>query len=114
MTHEQESQLSRVSACIAECVIAFFHVRRAGDRFHAADLCEWVWGHDRTIAPASPDRVMRELRRVGAVNYFVVDRRQSLYEVLAPRTAWRCCLQQAGREGENFAAGGLRHGATLR
>jgi hypothetical protein len=48
--------------------------------FHAGDLHEAVAG-DAQIAPASADRILRALRQKGVINYRVLSRKESLYEV---------------------------------
>lgn len=75
---EQDRQLRRVTGSIAEHIQAFFDLRRDGEEFHAVDLHGYVQSAAQ-IAPASADRVMREMRRLGQINYSVVNRRQSLY-----------------------------------
>lgn len=71
--------LGRVSERIAEAILAF-----CGNRteFHADDLRRYVREQVGEIAPSSPDRVLRELRKKGRINYRVKNRRESLYEVV--------------------------------
>lgn len=45
------------------------------------DLHDYIFQATQ-IAPASPDRILRELRRKGKCNYVVLDRRASLYELV--------------------------------
>lgn len=71
---EQQHQLARVTGNIGQAIVAFFNRMHIGQEFRAADLHNAVGG-----APASADRVMRELRRMGQINYEVVNRSQSLY-----------------------------------
>ena len=71
---EQQRQLARVTSNIGQAILAFFNRLRIGEEFHAADLHSAVGG-----APASADRVMRELRLKKQINYEVVNRSQSLY-----------------------------------
>ncbi len=77
---EQEKQLARVKGSIADVIVEFFRVRRVGDRFFASDLHKFV-GERAQIAPASADRVMRDLRKGGQVNYCVISRSRSEYRV---------------------------------
>lgn len=75
-----DKDLERVRGSIADVILKFFRLQRVGGRFFAADLHKFVV--DRaTIAPASADRVMRDLRRGGQVNYSVVSRQRSEYRV---------------------------------
>lgn len=78
---EQAEQLSRVRSKIGKVVLEFCQ-RRVGKSFHSQDLAEFV--EERAgSAPASPDRVLRDLRRRGLVDYRVVSRAKSLYEILS-------------------------------
>jgi hypothetical protein len=79
---EQDAQLQRVKGSIADTILEFFRLRRIGDRFFAADLHRFVGTHAQ-VAPASADRVMRDLRKSGQVNYCVVSRSRSEYRVEA-------------------------------
>lgn len=65
---------------LRELVVAFFHRRRSGERFYLNDLVGSVrmW---RYVAPGSPERVMRDLRQKKVIDYRLVSRRYSLYEV---------------------------------
>lgn len=75
---DQSQQLARVAGKTACVIIEFFDGLQAGQEFHADDLRKYV--ADRVpVAPGSPDRVMRELRRTGEVSYTVVNRSKSLY-----------------------------------
>jgi len=78
----QREELTRVLSSIADYVIKFAS-ERTGEVFTASDLCEYVWKFDRCIAPASPDRILRALKRAGAVCYDVVDRSKSSYRITA-------------------------------
>lgn len=72
---EQTKQLERVTSNIGQAVLAFFRGMQTGQEFRAAELYDSVQG----CAPASADRVMRDLRRKGFIAYELVDRSQSLY-----------------------------------
>lgn len=75
---EQTLQLERVSGKIALAVLAFV---QAHTTFYGSELHNYV--ADRAdVAPGSADRVLRALRREGRVNYRVVNRAKSLYEVV--------------------------------
>lgn len=80
---EQQAQLTRVTGALASSILRFCRARLATGRseFYANELREYVnAAHDS--APGSPDRVLRALRRNGAVSYVVVSRKDSLYKVL--------------------------------
>jgi hypothetical protein len=75
----QSRELARVSGRIAESVLLFLR-RRQKQTFRAADLAAFVMA-DSGGAPASADRVLRQLRAQGHVDVEVVDRAASLYRV---------------------------------
>lgn len=79
----QPEQLDRVSNSISYLVERFVTERLLhGPRtFHMRDLHDYIFQATQ-IAPASPDRILRELRRKGKCNYVVLDRRASLYELV--------------------------------
>lgn len=71
--------LERVAAAIEDVILDFCV---PGRRFHATELLAYVegaLGHE--LAPDSPSRILRLLRRQKRVSYRVLDRRASLYEV---------------------------------
>jgi hypothetical protein len=75
---EQSQQLARVAGKTACVIVEFFDTLAVGQEFHADDLRRFV--ADRVpVAPGSPDRVMRELRRTGEICYVLVNRSKSLY-----------------------------------
>jgi hypothetical protein len=78
---EQTRQLARVTGRIGESVLAFCRAR-VGQTFRAADLAAFVMS-DCGGAPASADRVMRQLRAQGFIDVQVEDRAGSLYRVRA-------------------------------
>ena len=82
---EQAEHLRRVSDRIAAHVLAFVDARGLGGRFHLTDLVAWVVTEmgNEAVAPDSPSRILRMLRRRGVLRYKVVSRRESLYEVTA-------------------------------
>jgi hypothetical protein len=75
--------LERVKGSIAPLVLEFARSRLelGCPVFRIADLQHYVEGRARA-APASPDRVLRALRREGRLSYEVLSRPQSLYRVL--------------------------------
>lgn len=83
---EQREQLERVSSRIAALIVAFCAERLASGRveFRADDLRKHIAEQTQT-APGSADRILRDLRKRGAVAYVVVDRRASLYRLTGTR-----------------------------
>lgn len=82
---EQQTQLNRVETNIGKTIKAFFTGRLSGPmrQFRGDELRQFVNDNtNKTVAPASADRVMRSLRRQGVINYRLVSRSQSLYEAL--------------------------------
>lgn len=79
---EQIEQIQRVRSNIGKLIVGFFEERGIGAQFHADDLRKHVTG-DATTAPASSDRIMRDLRKSGFINYEVVNRSKSLYRIVA-------------------------------
>jgi hypothetical protein len=71
----QAQHLARVSDALAPRIVAWA-LERIGQEFHADELREAVGG-----APASADRVLRDLRRRGVVGYACKSRRASLYVI---------------------------------
>ena len=85
---EQDENIDRVRGRIGVTVREFVeHALASKDPlFHADDLRRVVIAVHGWSAPASADRILRDLRRKGLLNYKVVNRRGSLYQALAPPT----------------------------
>ncbi len=84
----QRENLERVSAQIEGYILEFAAAvpLRGHCQFHVEELRQYV--ADRVkVAPASADRILRALRQQGRLNYRVVNRRASLYELTAPEAA---------------------------
>lgn len=77
---EQPRQLARVSERIAGIVCEFFAKRGIGRTFFNADLLAYVQARE-ACAPDSAGRIMRDLRAKGRINYVVVSRADSLYQI---------------------------------
>jgi hypothetical protein len=78
---DQPAQLERVSDRIEALVHHFCSLRFSGSkRFHMEDLAKYVAGFV-VVAPDSPGRILRQLRRQRRVSYRVVNRAASLYEI---------------------------------
>lgn len=75
----QDADLRRVNCKLGNAILNFCSSRRT---FHLADLQTYLVNLGITHAPSSPDRILRLLRAGGKVNYKVIDRSKSLYEVL--------------------------------
>jgi len=77
----QQENLDRVSERIGPAVLAF--CASVGLReFFADDLRRYVRRMAGEVAPGSPDRVLRDLRQRGLIDYAVVSRSESLYRML--------------------------------
>jgi len=74
--------LERVQTNIGDHVAQFMRQRwhDGPQQFHIRELHDWIFQRTQ-IAPASPDRILRQLRLDGVCDYKVVDRQESLYEV---------------------------------
>lgn len=69
---------------IDDVVLEFCRLIQSGSWwcFTADDLRKYV-GRKMEVAPASPDRILRLLRKQGKVAYTVMNRRTSLYRINA-------------------------------
>jgi hypothetical protein len=83
MSGEQQRQLDRVSDAISEAIMTFRAKIGIGQHWRCEHLRTFVIQQCPKIAPASPDRVLRDLRKKGALDYRVVSRSGSLYEFTA-------------------------------
>ena len=82
--NEQRENIERVTDAIANHVTAFLNAR-LNQEFHVEDLRRYVYENVKGyVAPASPDRILRDLRQRKQVNYEVVSRSKSLYRALQP------------------------------
>lgn len=80
---EQAPQIARVTSAIGGAVLAFCRAAlRTGGEFHGDDLRVWIGHQGIQCAPASPDRILRALRRAGQLDYEVVNRHESRYRVI--------------------------------
>jgi hypothetical protein len=78
----QSGNLSRVKAVIAPLILEFCKSRGVGAQFHMVELTEFV-SQKTSIAPDSAGRILRDMRQQGELNYKVVQRRESLYQIEA-------------------------------
>jgi hypothetical protein len=86
----QTANLDRVKNNIGVHVRAFVKLRWDTDqkRFAMRELHDYIFQQTQT-APASPDRILRQLRLDGEFDYRVVNRKESLYEITAVGTSTR-------------------------
>ena len=79
----QASHLARCREKLAGAILAFCRKRleRGQPEFHAEELLAFVGARVLGLAPDSPSRVLRLLRREGRVGYAVVSRKDSLYRL---------------------------------
>jgi hypothetical protein len=76
---EQADMLADVERRIGPTVLKFYWDRLIrAPYFHMTELHAFV-EEELSIAPASPDRVLRALRQQGELDYDVIDRRGSFY-----------------------------------
>jgi len=78
----QTAELEHVKTSIRTLVEDFVKERYASGnvQFYMRELHNYIF--DRAhIAPASPDRILRQLRREGKFDYTVIDRRASKYQL---------------------------------
>ncbi len=73
------SHINRVASKIKSAILAFTSKRVV---FRADELRAFVALRCGATAPASADRILRDLRQRGRIKYVVVSRRRSLYRIL--------------------------------
>jgi 1,6-anhydro-N-acetylmuramate kinase len=82
-------QLERVGLNLNQAIVRFWEIKLkegtdypSGARFTATELRQYVQHHNFGTAPSSADRVMRNLRKQGKINYALVNRAKSLYQAI--------------------------------
>lgn len=82
MTDPQATNLKRVTAVIDRHVLRFCRERwnQPPPRFHMDELQTFIRSQVG-VAPDSPGRILRSLRQRKLIDYVVVSRRASLYEL---------------------------------
>lgn len=81
----QAENLNRVSGNIAPHILRFLKDRGVGAEFRMSSLHDYInTVTGGMVAPASADRILRDLRQKGQCNYKVINRRQSLYRIEEP------------------------------
>lgn len=84
----QQEELARVRLKIEAAVVKFAETvpaTREGRVFHMYDLTAAVLRAMPATAPDSPSRILRNLRQQKRLNYRVLSRRNSLYELIDDR-----------------------------
>lgn len=85
---EQQENLDRVSTRIAPAIIAF-QGETGSTPFHADEMRLFVQNIvGEFLAPGSADRILRQLRQQGRLNYQVLSRSQSLYQFVPVEEEW--------------------------
>lgn len=82
----QDENLERVATKIAPLVHDFCReiwsdAKRSLPQFHMVELTAYVRRRIDGLAPDSAGRILRELRKRGRVDYKIVSRRDSLYQL---------------------------------
>jgi hypothetical protein len=77
--NQQRKQLRRCTSALGNAILDFCRVKKT---FHMDELQRWVTSKVHS-APSSTDRVLRELRKQGQLDYEVVSRKDSLYKITA-------------------------------
>jgi protein-L-isoaspartate O-methyltransferase len=109
----QQQELNRVKNNIADLVEAFVKARWefGTTRFYIKELHAYIAARTE-IAPASPDRILRQLRRDGKINYVVTDRRASCYQLTEtdnrPTLSKSAVLLYRGKPIDRFPVNGKR------
>jgi hypothetical protein len=102
--------LKRVSVRLGPSVLDFCEriYDTALKRFHAEELHQSVLHATGRQAPASADRILRDLRLRGLINYRVISRRESLYEMLWIRNSKSDGDKSNGNKSNPGSNGGWR------
>ena len=79
--------LDAVSSRIGSAILDFC-CARVGQEFHADDLRRFVTHKVGICAPGSADRVLRDMRQRGAIDYVCISRSESLYLLNAANPAF--------------------------
>jgi hypothetical protein len=83
MTSSSDLNLVSLLPTVGQAIQLFYNSRvNCYPFFHADDLRVFVETAIGKSAPASADRILRDLRKAGKINYVVTDRSKSLYKLL--------------------------------
>jgi hypothetical protein len=80
------SDIERVKGKLRETILRFAR-RRLFKDFHAAELLTYCRVLHPEVAPDSPGRILRELRKDGVLDYVMTSRRNSEYVMLRVNNA---------------------------
>lgn len=85
----ENQDIKRVGLNLNQVIVEFWKqkLNSVSARFTATELRQYVQKHNFGTAPASADRILRNLRAAKKVNYAVVNRSKSLYEMIPLETA---------------------------
>lgn len=78
----QDENLARVYCNLAEPIADYVRELGRDGIFLMQDLRDHLLSLGLRFAPDSPSRILRQLRRNGAINYRVISRSNSTYQVL--------------------------------
>lgn len=82
-THHEEHD--RVKLAIRKHIIAFA-MDHMGRHFHMEELTRYVRRQGPSTAPDSAGRILRALRQDGVIDYLLVSRHDSEYEIVSVNT----------------------------
>ena len=83
MTRDDDrGERRRVAAKVSQAVEAFFRLYGIDGKFHGEDLEDYVDACGIKCRAESVQRIMRDLRQEGAINYRCRSRAESLYQIL--------------------------------
>lgn len=78
---EQQENIERVRQKISPKILEFCRLRlHSNPLFHMKELTDFVQAQVG-VAPDSPGRILRLLRQAGHINYTVIDRKNSTYQL---------------------------------
>lgn len=112
MTSSTNPNLVPVRASVGNAIQLFYDNRLKGGMpfFRADDLRVFVEAATGKTAPASADRILRDMRQDGKINYEVTDRAKSLYKLLplvsvkGADVGWQSGVQDTQNQGLAVAA----------
>ncbi len=84
---EQSQQLNRVAATAGEAILDFIKSRLADTTLNGAFTADQLRNYVNNnvqggVSPSSADRVLRNLRQQGKLDYLVLNRGKSLYRAV--------------------------------
>ncbi len=87
MNNEQTEQLNRVTATTTDAILAFIAARLADEETKGAFTADQLRNYVNNtvtggVSPSTADRVLRNLRQQGKLDYLVLNRGKSLYRAV--------------------------------